>query len=305
MAYNTKAILVDVNGRPIPNFYDNVADVYRPWQGPDANGPLVQDSVSKAVLDDILLGVNDAVADIGETDDAVAGAGNVGTISAKLRRISADIDGLLIRFIAGTAAAKLSASTAIIGKVGVDQTTPGTTNGVQINAALPAGTNLIGKTGIDQTTPGTTNGVQVVAALPAGTNIIGKTGIDQTAGQNVVAFAANSEVKVSGSLPAFAATPTVNPGNVIKVAPVAAAKTVTTTAASLFAGASKLASRYAMNVYNESSVPVYWGPSGVTTATGSPLLPGDGITLGFAPATAVDIYFIAAASAAVRVVEVA
>jgi hypothetical protein len=30
---------------------------------------------------------------------------------------------------------------------------------VQINAALPAGTNVIGKTSIDQTTPGTTNGV--------------------------------------------------------------------------------------------------------------------------------------------------
>jgi len=42
-----------------------------------------------------------------------------------------------------------------------------------INAAIPAGPNLIGKTGIDQTTPGTTNGVQVNAALPAGTNTIG------------------------------------------------------------------------------------------------------------------------------------
>src|SRR6266852_6638592 len=50
-----------------------------------------------------------------------------------------------------------------------DQTTPGTTNGVQINAALPAGTNLLGKVGIDQTTPGTTNGVQVnSSALPTG-----------------------------------------------------------------------------------------------------------------------------------------
>lgn len=39
--------------------------------------------------------------------------------------------------------------------------------------ALPTGANLIGKVGIDQTTPGTTNGVQVNAALPAGTNIIG------------------------------------------------------------------------------------------------------------------------------------
>jgi hypothetical protein len=38
----------------------------------------------------------------------------------------------------------LGAGTEIIGKVGIDQTTPGTTNGVQVNAALPAGTNRIG-----------------------------------------------------------------------------------------------------------------------------------------------------------------
>jgi hypothetical protein len=41
-------------------------------------------------------------------------------------------------------------------------------------ASIAAGTNIIGKVGIDQTTPGTTNGVQVNAALPAGTNAIGK-----------------------------------------------------------------------------------------------------------------------------------
>lgn len=44
---------------------------------------------------------------------------------------------------------------------------------VLVNAAIPAGTNIIGKVGIDQTTPGTTNGVQVNAALPAGSNTIG------------------------------------------------------------------------------------------------------------------------------------
>lgn len=54
----------------------------------------------------------------------------------------------------------LVAGAAIVGKVGIDQTTPGTTNGVQIVAALPAGTALVGKVGIDQTTPGTTNAVQ-------------------------------------------------------------------------------------------------------------------------------------------------
>lgn len=50
-----------------------------------------------------------------------------------------------------------------------------------ITNALPAGTNLLGKVGIDQTTPGTTNKVSIGtdgtvainAALPAGTNVIG------------------------------------------------------------------------------------------------------------------------------------
>jgi hypothetical protein len=69
--------------------------------------------------------------------------------------------------------AAIPAGSAIIGKVGIDQTTPGNTNGVQVNAALPAGSAIIGKVGIDQTTPGTTNGVQVNAALPAGGNTIG------------------------------------------------------------------------------------------------------------------------------------
>lgn len=76
--------------------------------------------------------------------------------------------------------AAVPAGTNVIGKAGIDQTTPGTTNGVQVVAAIPAGANIIGKTGIDQTTMGTTNGVAVVAAIPAGANIVGKFGIDQT-----------------------------------------------------------------------------------------------------------------------------
>lgn len=46
---------------------------------------------------------------------------------------------------ASGSAVTVSAGSAIIGKVGIDQTTPGTTNGVQINAALPTGANAIGK----------------------------------------------------------------------------------------------------------------------------------------------------------------
>lgn len=78
----------------------------------------------------------------------------------------------------------LAAGSALIGKVGIDQTTPGTTNAVQIIGSMPstpvtgtfwqstqpvslttlpalvAGSAIIGKVGIDQTTPGTTNAVQ-------------------------------------------------------------------------------------------------------------------------------------------------
>jgi hypothetical protein len=53
----------------------------------------------------------------------------------------------------------LGAGSAIAGKVGIDQTTPGTTNRVDVGAALPAGSNIIGKVAIDQTTPGVTNAI--------------------------------------------------------------------------------------------------------------------------------------------------
>lgn len=73
--------------------------------------------------------------------------------------------------IATNSGSAIPAGTAIIGKVGIDQTTPGTTNGVQVNAALPAGTNLMGKVGIDQTTPGTTNAVTLVPATSGGMTV--------------------------------------------------------------------------------------------------------------------------------------
>ena len=69
----------------------------------------------------------------------------------------------------------------------------------------------------------------------------------------------------------------------IDSAPVVGVKTVSTTAAELFAGVSRFANRYAMIVYNESSIPVYWGPAGVTTTTGFTLLPQDSVVFQFNP----------------------
>jgi hypothetical protein len=138
------------------------------------------------------------------TDDAVLGAltetapatdtassGLNGRLQRIAQRLTSLVTALGTPFQAGGA---LGAGSALIGKVGIDQTTPGTTNLVSIGTggtvtvnALPAGAALIGKVGIDQTTPGTTNlvsigtgGTVTVNALPAGSALIGKVGIDQT-----------------------------------------------------------------------------------------------------------------------------
>lgn len=93
----------------------------------------------------------------------------------------------------------------------IDQTTPGTTNGVQVNAAIPAGSAIIGKVGIDQTTPGTTNGVQITTAIPAGSNIIGHVIADTGSTTAVTqATASNLNAQVVGTV-ASAATDSGNP----------------------------------------------------------------------------------------------
>lgn len=64
----------------------------------------------------------------------------------------------------------LTAGSAIIGKVGIDQTTPGTTNGVQVNAALPAGGNSIGIVKAQPSTPAAVTVKQ--AAITVGTSAV-------------------------------------------------------------------------------------------------------------------------------------
>lgn len=83
----------------------------------------------------------------GATSAAAATAGSTGSVNAKLRLMTSQLD-----TIATNVASAVPAGTNIIGKVGIDQTTPGTTNGVQVNAALPAGTNRVGYTSDDPCT---------------------------------------------------------------------------------------------------------------------------------------------------------
>lgn len=92
-----------------------------------------------------------AMVDLGAIADAAATAGSTGSLSAKLRLMTTQLDTLN-----NNVTSSIPAGSAIIGKVGIDQTTPGTTNGVQVNAALPAGSNSIGTVGADPSKGGAT-----------------------------------------------------------------------------------------------------------------------------------------------------
>ncbi|MGY3392937.1 hypothetical protein ACVWW6_005528 [Bradyrhizobium sp. USDA 3311] len=93
-------------------------------------------------------------ATIGAVADAAVAAGATGSLSAKLRAISRDLIANVV----------LAAGANIIGKVGIDQTTPATTNGVVGNATSASG-------GIS-----TTNRLLSAAATTNATNAKGSAG---------------------------------------------------------------------------------------------------------------------------------
>jgi hypothetical protein len=97
----------------------------------------------KALTDDSIKGILKSIGDvaalenlitrIGQTTDAIVAAGAEGSISAKLRRITQGLEDLKTLVV-------LAAGANIIGKVGIDQTTPGTTDRVTANLDKISGT---------------------------------------------------------------------------------------------------------------------------------------------------------------------
>lgn len=88
-------------------------------------------------------------------------------------------------------------------------------------------------------------------------------------------------VQLSGSITSIAS------------APVVGSKTVTATAAELFAGASVKANRRKLIIRNEDPVlRLRIGPSGVTQQNGYPIEPGGTLEIQFDPGTAVAVYGI-------------
>ncbi len=164
--------------------------------------------------------------------------------------------------------------------------------------------------------------LNVAGAIPAGTNVVGKVGIDQTAngvqltdGTNTAAILANGKVPVDLGDTTLAANVAIQDGTdpakkvtvqngailtqlsgsitSIASAPVVGSKTVTATAAELFAGASVKANRRKLIIRNEDPVlRLRIGPSGVTQQNGYPIEPGGTLEIQFDPGTAVAVYGI-------------
>lgn len=99
--------------------------------------------------------------------------------------------------------------------------------------------------------------VKQVQALPAGTNLIGNVGLR---------------------------------GTRITTAPVSGNKTITTSPAALFAGASKLTDRGYLYFENPSSTICRIGGSGISPTVGRRVMPGDAVTILFEPVTNPDIF---------------
>ncbi len=87
---------------------------------------------------------------------------------------------------------------------------------------------------------------------------------------------------------------------------VTGAKTVTSTAAEIFAGASRLNNRHAMVVTNTGADIVYIGASDVTTSNGFPLFSQDTLRIEFDPTSSVGVFACTSGpNVQVRVVELA
>ena len=127
-----------------------------------------------------------------------AGTAKIGVVTTdQTTHGTTDLVAADITKVAGTAIATGHGTAS--GAIRVELPTDGT--GV---VGIAAGTNIVGKVGIDQTTPGTTNGVQVNAALPAGTNTIGNVtmpgSVHLTAAPTVTAGAYTTGMVVGGLL---------------------------------------------------------------------------------------------------------
>lgn len=161
-------------------------------------------------------------------------------------------------------------------------------DGTPASAAPTVATQVGGTDGTNLRTLSTdTSGhlnINIVAALPAGTNAIGK--VEITDGTDTALVTTTGDQNVA---------------DVITTSLISGNLAVGTTAVACRVGSSNLASRKVLQVTPVNG-PVYYGASGVTTATGTPIQTNQTIT--FAISAAVDVFIISASvSQNARIIE--
>lgn len=156
-----------------------------------------------------------AMVDLGAIADAAVTAGATGSLSAKLRSISRDIVANIV----------LAAGSAIIGKVGVDQTTPGTTNAVAIShigsTAVATGSGAM-SAGVIRTALATDSPGVIATAAPGTLSAAGPsvTAVNPSNYETVAASQTAQSLGATGATGDFIngilVTPAnLNPGNVL------------------------------------------------------------------------------------------
>jgi hypothetical protein len=222
MSASTKTLVVDYNGKPSPQYYNQTNDIYEVVQG------------------------------------------DTGAIYVKIKNTTLDIN----------MASSLPAGTNNIGDVDV-LTLP----------SIPTGNNIIGQCKL-------TDGTDVLLVNTNGSiNIVPVNG----SGTELFTLSNPAQVQIAKTFKGLpSATPiytiSTSSGTLLYVTELSSAgittgqKTISTTAIEIYAGASnRLANRYVMKITSAISNTgyVYIGASGVTSATGDILYPGDTVVIEF------------------------
>ena len=149
-------------------------------------------------------------------------ATNTANIPAKGSATSANSTPVVIASDQGALPLPTGASTSALQTTG---NTSLTTIATAVQAATPAGTNVIGKVGIDQTTPGTTNLVQLPASQI--TALTPPSGVTANAGTNLNTSALALDTSVNGVLVSQGSTTSGQKGPLVQAAVSASAPALT------------------------------------------------------------------------------
>lgn len=298
MAYNTKNIIRDAAGAPVPQYYNPTADLYEALQG--RNGA---NRVELYGPDGSPLIVTSGKLDVKATDaEAILTQirGYVDGIEAALGEVQATPT-------AYTVLARLKDLADRLGEVSTSPTT---------NTMLARLKTMEGYLDGVESALGTTADAE---ATGNGSLIAIVKRLRTLVGQGIVTL--NSAIGTTGLLMAGSdgtnarAIKTATDGTVltqltgsietVNTTPVTGIKTVTAIAAEIFAGTSAKASRRKLIIKNEDPVLRFRvGPSSVTQQTGFPVEPGATVIFQFDPAVAVPIYAVSeGASLQVSVME--